>query len=168
MFDLEKLEGGIIPFEFAGEQGGKITIFAHAATREELSAASISAGLVGLADRMLKGGALDLDGSVDAEKVGDLGEDALEIPIREARLSVELACLCIESLSGEGIKEGKIPALSHVTNSHGLRRLSKESQAIFPRIILKQIGEKLNEEATLGEEENFPLEPLPTGSSTES
>ena len=156
MFDLARLEGGIIPFTFAAEGGGKITVLAHALTSEEIAVATMAAGMAEFADEVAH----------SPDKTADFsGSKGLEMVIKEAQMSVEMACLCIESIQGEGVE---VPTVKHAPTLGGLRRLSPESQALFPRTILVKIGRDLNKAAGISEEENFPSEPQPTGDTTGS
>lgn len=158
MFDLARLEGGIIPFDFAAEGGGKITILAHAITSEEIATASMAAGMETFADEVAEAGG-------DPSELKINGSRGLEMVVKEAQMAVEMACLCIESVKGYKVQ---VPTLEHEETLGGLKRLTRDSEKAIPRVALKMIGRALNEAANATEEENFPSDPQSTGNTTKN
>lgn len=159
-FDLAKLYKHRILIELPSDGEAPIKIWAHPPTVEEISAASMDAGL-----SVDDGGRFNVE---DANK--------LQLNISSAQVQYHLARYCVDAIEG---LDGWPTTPKH-KGPNGLPVLTDEAMDAIGRgeggevdfglqyAVLVHVGEKLADESKVGEEEGNGSAPSPSGASTGS
>ena len=141
LFDVARLYGGRDKLDF-GENDDLISIWFHHAQPEEIAIALDAAGLEQAGDDVVpKGG----------------GGDYV-LASRLVQASVELACLCIEDIENYD----HWPEKPKHRGKHGLMILRPEVREQIPRVVLRNVGEKLFESSRVSDAEGKPLDLSPS------
>lgn len=139
-FDIARLYGGRDFIDFpAGEEA--IRAWFHHAQPEEIAIALHCAGLVQKEDTI----------------VAASSDSGFATAAALVQAAVELACLCLEDF--ENLDAWKVEG-SFETGKHGLKQLNKTARSSIPRVVLRDIGERLFEKSNLTSEEKKPSDPL--------
>jgi len=141
-FELARLYGGRDVIHFEATNDEKISVWFHHAQQEEIAVALDAAGL-------------ELDKDSSTVPKGGGGVLVTSVMLRQA--SVELACLCIESIENfDGWHEP-----SRERGSSGLQTMTTANRDVIPRIVLRSVGDRIFELANIGDDEGKDSGPSP-------
>ena len=140
-FDTARLYGGRDVIDF-GSGDDLIRVWFHHAQPEEIAIALDLAGL-------------EQDGEAIAAKGG--GGDYV-VASRLVAASVELACLCVEDM--ENYDHWRADA--KIRGANGLMTLRPELREKIPRVVLRDVGERIFEKSKISEVEGKGSERSPS------